>query len=77
MSKKTDARSEPFDDDNCFIIKRDPDYLRKGIELLKSFAEISGLQCNFDQTSVIPIGGNFDTNDRICNKLSLLGFQIT
>ena len=47
-------------------------------------ANISGLQCNLEKTSVIPIGGNFDTSDKLCPELglkwesefTLLGFQI-
>ena len=51
---------------------------------LKIFARISGLQCNLEKTAVIPIGGNYDTNDKLCPELALswednftlLGFQI-
>ena len=53
-------------------------------EFLKHFARISGLQCNMEKTTVIPIGGNYDINDKLCpelalsweNKFTLLGFQI-
>jgi len=48
------------------------------------FANISDLQCNLEKTSVIPIGGNFNTSDKLCPELNLkweseftlLGFQI-
>jgi len=51
---------------------------------LKHFARISGLQCNLEKTSAIPIGGNYDINDKLCHELALnwgkkstlLGFQI-
>ena len=51
---------------------------------MKQFANTSGLQCNLEKTSVIPIGGNFDTSDKLCPELNLkweseftlLGFQI-
>ena len=51
---------------------------------LKHLARISGLQCNLDKTSVIPIGGNYDIEDKLCpelalsweNNFTLLGFQI-
>ena len=58
--------------------------MRECVNILKQFANISGLQCNLEKTSVIPIGGNFDTSDKLCPELSLkweseftlLGFQI-
>ena len=48
------------------------------------FARISGHQCNLEKTDVIPIGGNYDINDKLCpelalsweNEFTLLGFQI-
>ena len=51
---------------------------------MEHFARISGLQCNLDKNSVIPIGGNFDIEDKLCpelalsweNNFTLLGFQI-
>ena len=39
--------------------------------ILKHFARISGLQCNLEKTSVIPIGGNCNTTDRLCPELAL------
>ena len=65
--------------------KRNPEYLRECINILKQFANISGLQCNLEKPSVIPIGGNFDTSDKLCPELglklesefTLLGFQMT
>ena len=56
------------------------------VKYLKDFSEISGLQCNLDKTSVIPIGQEMDITDE--NTLSpelelswetefvILGFQI-
>ena len=79
-----ESRSETFADDASICIKRDPTYLRRCIEFLKHFARISGLQCNFVKTAIIPIGGNYDINDKLCPELALswednftlLGFQI-
>ena len=79
-----ESRSETFADDTSIFIKRNPEYLRKCIEFLEHFARISGLQCNLDKISVIPIGGNFDIEDKLCPELALswennftfLGFQI-
>ena len=61
-----ESRSETIADDTSIFIKRNPEYLRKCIEFLEQFARISGLQCNMDKISVIPIGGNYDTNDMLC-----------
>ena len=79
-----ESRSETFADDTSICIKRDPIYLRRFIEFLKYFARIIGLQCNLEKTVVIPIGGNYDINDKLCpelalswkDKFTLLGFQI-
>ena len=54
------------------------------MEFLRHFAMISKLQYNLEKTAVIPIGGNYDTNDKLCpelalsweNNFTLLGFQI-
>ena len=51
---------------------------------MKHLARISGLQCNLEKTSVIPIGGNYDINNKLFpelalsweNKFTFLGFQI-
>ena len=59
-------------------------YFRWCIKFLEHFAKEIRLQCNFDQTSVISICGNFDIDDKLCpySSLSLeksfilLGFQI-
>ena len=66
-----ESRSETFADDTSIFIKRDPKYLRECVAILKHFARISGLQCNLEKTSVIPIGGNSDITDRLCPELAL------
>ena len=76
--------SETFADDTSICIKRNQEYLRKYVKFLKHLAKISRLQCNLEKTAVIPIGGNYDINDKLCpelafsweNKFTLLGFQI-
>ena len=81
---KKESRSETFADDTSIFIQRNPEYLRECLSILKQCVNISGLQCNLEKTSVIPIGGNFDTSDRLCPELglnwesefTLLGFQI-
>ena len=81
---KNESRSETFADDTSIFIQRNPTYLRECVKILKHFANTSGLQCNLEKTSVIPIGGNFDTSDKLCPELNLkweseftlLGFQI-
>ena len=81
---KKESRSETFADDTSIFIKRDPTYLGRCVEFLKHFARISGLQCNLEKTAIIPIGGNYEVNDKLCpelalsweDKFTLLGFQI-
>ena len=61
-----------------------PKVPRRCVEFLKHFARINGLQCNLEKTAVIPIGGNYDIDDKLCpelalnleNKFTLPGFQI-
>ena len=73
-----------FANDTSIFIKRNPEYLRKYIKFLKHFARISGLQCNLEKTLVIPIGGNYDINCKLCpesalsweKEFTLLGFPI-
>ena len=68
---KKESRSETFADDTSIFIQRNPTYLRECVKILKQFANISGLQCNLEKSSVIPIGGNFDTSDKLCPELNL------
>ena len=80
------GRSETFADDTTIYLERTSENLRMAVKYLKDFSEISGLQCNLDKTSVIPIGQEMDiTDDNIlCPDLDLswetefviLGFQI-
>ena len=79
-----ESRSKTFADDISICIKRDPRYLKRCVEFLTLFAKISGLLCNLEKTAVIPIGGNYDINNKICpelalgweNKYTLLVFKI-
>ena len=81
---KKESRSDTFADDTSIFVKRNPEYLRDYVSILKHFARISGLQFNLEKTSVVPIGANFDTSDRLCTDLALIwkseftlfGFQI-
>ena len=43
----------------------------KCLDFLKHFARTSGLQCNLEKTAVIPIGVNYDINDKLCLELAL------
>ena len=52
----SEGRAETFADDTRIYFERTPENLRNAIKCLKEFAAISGLQCNLDKTSVIPIG---------------------
>ena len=81
-----EGRSETFADDTTIYLERSPENLRNAVKYLQRYAAISGLQCNLDKTSVIPIGTEMDiTDDNIlCPDLELtcetefciLGFQI-
>ena len=81
-----EGRSETFADDTTIYIERTPTNLRNAVKYLSEFASISGLQCNLEKTSVIPIGTEMDiTEDNIlCPDLNLkweteftiLGFNI-
>ena len=50
---KKESRSETFADDTSIFIQRNPEYLRECVNILKQFANISGLQCNLEKTSVL------------------------
>merc|ERR1711940_34436 len=60
-------------DDTTIYFERTPDNLRNAIQCLKDFANLSGLQCNLEKTSVIPIGLHHDINDdnTLCPDLKL------
>ena len=68
---KKESRSETFADDTSRFIRRTPRYLRRCVEYLKHFAWISGLHCNLKKTAVIPNGGNYVIDDKLCSELAL------
>ncbi len=45
------------------------------------FAELSGLQCNYDKTCVLPLGHHIPgvalANFKLTDKIKLLGMEIT
>ena len=51
---KKESQSETFADDTSIFIQRNPTYLRECVNILKHFANISGLQCNLEKASVMP-----------------------
>ena len=81
---KDEGRSETFADDTTIFMERSEANLRNCISIISHFAKISGLACNVKKTVVVPIGGNFDPKDTLCNELKLtwdtqftiLGFEI-
>ena len=81
---KKEARAETFADDTTLIMQRSETNLRNATNYIKHFHNISGLACNLDKTSVIPIGTNTNINDKLCQELNLvweenftiLGFEI-
>ena len=53
---KYEDRASGFADDCTFFIERSEKNLRKTVEILNQFWEISGLKCNIGKTKVIPVG---------------------
>ena len=82
---KSEGRSETFADDTTIYIKCSAKNLRKCVKYISAFATLNGLQCNLDKILVIPLWGNYDVADILCNDLDLkwqdnftiLGFEIT
>ena len=66
---KFEDRASGFADDCTFFIERTEDNLRKTVNILNLFWEISGLKCNISKTKVIPVGV-FD-GENICQDLKL------
>ena len=81
---KDEGRSETFADNTTIYMERSEANLRNCINIISNFAKISGLHCNVEKTVVVPIGNNFNPNDKICKELKLtwdtqftiLGFEI-
>ena len=71
---KKESQSETFADDTSIFIQRNPEYFKQCVNILKHFSNISGLQCNQYKTSVVPIGGNFDTSDTGGSKIHASGY---
>ena len=66
---KYEDRASGFADDCTFFIERSENNLRKTVNILNLFWEISGLKCNISKTKVIPVGV-FD-GENICEDLKL------
>ena len=79
-----ESRAETFADDTTLFMERSEANLRNATKYIQHFHKISGLACNIDKTSVIPIGKNSDKNDILCkdlkmvwdNTFTILGFDI-
>ena len=79
-----ESRAETFADDTTLFMERTDTNLRNATKYIQQFHKISGLACNIDKTSVIPIGKQSDKTDQICKDLkmvwedtfTILGFQI-
>ena len=79
-----EARAETFADDTTLFMKRTESNLRNATKYIQHFHTISGLACNMDKTSVVPIGTNTNTKDKLCTDLNMiwedtftiLGFEI-
>ena len=81
---KKESRAETFADDTTLFMERSESNLRNATKYIQHFHKISGLACNIDKTSIIPIGRNSDKKDKICEDLNMvwedtftiLGFEI-
>ena len=79
-----EARAETFADDTTLFMQRSEVNLRYVTNYIKHFHSISGLACNIDKTSVIPIGMNTNIQDKLCtdlnmvweDRVTILGFEI-
>ena len=79
-----ESRAETFADDTTLFMERTEENLRNATKYIQHFHKISGLACNLDKTSVIPIGSNSNKEDQICKDLNMvwedtftiLGFHI-
>ena len=68
-----ESRAETFADDTTLFMERTEENLRTATKYIQHFHKISGLACNLDKTSVIPIGNNTNKNDQICKDLKICG----
>ena len=69
-AKREDRCSAYADDATLFMIRTEEN-LRNTINILHQFSQLSGLHCNLDKTKVVPIGGNFDIQNKICPEINL------
>jgi hypothetical protein len=80
-SQRETDKNESMADDNTTITWFETASLSALRENLDEFSRISGLQCNYDKTMVMPVGPvvgqNIDTAGfSICKKIKLLGLEI-
>ena len=67
-----EARAETFADDTTLFMKRTESNLRNATKYITHFHKISGLACNMEKTSVIPIGTNTNITDKLCTDLNMV-----
>ena len=73
-----------FAEDTTIYITEQKKSFRSCVSYIEHFATVSGLQCYIDKTVVVPLGKNFDINDKLCpdlvlnwdNKFTILNFEI-
>jgi len=71
--RNADPKVFAMADDCTLLVKMDFENLRQIVLILQNFEEISGLGCNFEKTSLMPVG-NINVLD---NNIIELGFSIT
>ncbi len=80
-SERETDKNESLADDNTTLTLMATENLGTLRRILDNFAEISGLQCNYDKTCVLPLGPLVPGTDlagfTLTDKVKLLGLEIT
>ena len=66
-----ECKAKTFADDTTILIERDEKSLRKSIQYIEDFKQISGLAANLHKTNVIPSGKFFNPGNKICPELEV------
>jgi len=67
-----DPKAFALADDCSLLLKLDPDNLRRVIEVLNNFENISGLGCNLEKTALMPLG----VMGQVPQEIIDIGFEI-
>jgi hypothetical protein len=80
-SHRKTGKNESLADDNTTITIMNHSNLSRLRDILDEFARISGLNCNYDKTCILPVGPHLENVNTagfiITDKIKLLGMDIT